>query len=49
MSILRFVVTFLGSLFKSKRQLVSESLALKPQVAPPRVGGLQPRYTQIAT
>ena len=48
MSILRFVVTFLGSLFKSKRQLESENLALKPQVALPRDGGLYHRYTRIA-
>jgi hypothetical protein len=33
MSILRPVVTFLCSLFKSRRQLLLENLALKQQVA----------------
>ena len=33
MSILRFVVTFLGSLFKSQRQLFLENLALRQQIA----------------
>ena len=33
MSILRLIVTFLGSLFKYRRQLVLENLALKHQVA----------------
>ena len=32
MSILRLVVTFLGSLFKSQRQLLLENLALRQQV-----------------
>jgi hypothetical protein len=33
MSILRLAVTFLGSLFKSQRQLVLENLALRQQVS----------------
>jgi hypothetical protein len=48
MSILRLVATFLSSLFKSKRQLVLENLALKQQVALPRLGGFHHRCTQIA-
>ena len=33
MSILTFITTFLGSLFKSQRQLALENLALRQQVA----------------
>jgi hypothetical protein len=45
MSILRFVVTFLGSLFKSRRQLVLENLALKQQVAMLRQSVKRPTAT----
>jgi hypothetical protein len=49
MSILRFVVTFLGSLFKSRRQLVLENLALKQQVAMLRQSVKRPTATAAAT
>jgi hypothetical protein len=45
MSILRLVVTFLGSLFKSRRQLVLENLALKQQVAMLRQSVKRPTAT----
>ena len=45
MSILRLVATFLSSLFKSKRQLVLENLALKQQVAMLRQSVRRPRAT----
>jgi len=45
MSILRLVATFLGSLFKSTRQLVLENLALKQQVAMLRQSVRRPRAT----
>jgi hypothetical protein len=49
MSILRLVVTFLGSLFKSRRQLVLENLALKQQVAMLRQSVKRPTATAAAT
>jgi hypothetical protein len=45
MSILRLVVTFLGSLFKSWRQLVLENVALKQQVAMLRQSVKRPTAT----
>jgi hypothetical protein len=43
MSILRLVVTFLLSLFKSRRQLALENLALRQQVAMLRQSVKRPR------
>lgn len=45
MSILHLVATFVGPLFKSKRQLVLENLALKQQVAMLRQSVRRPRAT----
>ena len=45
MSIIRLVVTFFGSLFKSRRQLALENLALKQQVAMLRQSVKRPRAT----
>jgi hypothetical protein len=45
MSILRLVVTFLGSLFKSQRQLAFENLALRQQVTMLRQSVKRPRAT----
>ena len=45
MSFLRLVVTFLGSLFKSRRQLVLENLALQQQVAMLRQSVKRPTAT----
>ena len=45
MSILRLVAAFLGSLFKSKRRLVLENLALRQQVAMLRQSVKRPRAT----
>ncbi len=45
MSILRLVVTFLGSVFKSQRQLVLENLALKQQLTMLRQSVRRPRAT----
>jgi transposase InsO family protein len=49
MFILRLVVTYLGSLFKSRRQLVLENLALKQQVAMLRQSVKRPTATAAAT
>ena len=45
MSIIRLVVTFFGSLFKSRRQLALEGLALKQQVAMLRQSVKRPTAT----
>ena len=45
MSILRLVITFLGSLFKSQRQLVLENLALRQQVTMLRQSVKRPRVS----
>jgi hypothetical protein len=45
MSTLRLVAAFFGSLFKSRRQLVLENLALKQQVAMLRQSVKRPRAT----
>ena len=45
MSILHLVVTFLGSLFKSRRQLVLENLALRQQVTMLRQSVKRPRVS----
>ena len=45
MSILRLVAAFLGSLFKSKRQLVLENLALRQQVTMLRQSVRRPHAT----
>ena len=45
MSFLRLIVTFLGSLFKSRRQLVLENLALQQQVAMLRQSVKRPTAT----
>jgi hypothetical protein len=45
-STLRLVAAFFGSLFKSRRQLVLENLALRQQVAMLRQSVKRPRATQ---
>jgi len=45
MSILTLLFIFLGSLFKSHRQLALENLALRQQVTMPRQSVKQPRTT----
>jgi hypothetical protein len=45
MSILTLLITFLGSLFKSHRQLALENLALRQQVTMPRQSVKRPRTT----
>jgi hypothetical protein len=45
MSILHLVVTFLGALFKSQRQLTLENLALRQQVSMLRQSVKRPRAT----
>jgi hypothetical protein len=45
MSILTLLITFLGSLFKSQRQLVLENLALRQQVTMLRQSVKCPRAT----
>ena len=45
MSILRLVVTFVASLFKSQRQLALENMALRQQVTMLRQSVKRPRAT----
>ena len=45
MSILTLLIIFLGSLFKSHRQLALENLALRQQVTMPRQSVKRPRTT----